>query len=205
MLIIRSNLGNLEILMGKRGKRAVFGNAYVFPGGKVDRGDTLSRPATNLHPDLSRRLSSDPKISTTFALTAVRETFEETGLLLGSPGDVGETGNDSWDQIRGTGLAPNLAKLSYVGHAITPASKAARFNTRFFCAWADDMHGSLQGSGELSDLGFVKPQDALALPMVDVTQYMLHEILRREENGFTPPTTYPFFGYRKNSAYKLFQ
>ena len=79
-------------------------------------------------------------------MAAVRETFEETGLS-GALGDVGETHNESWNQVRTLGLAPDLAKLS-IGHAITPASKAFRFNARFL-SWESDMSGELEAAVNL--------------------------------------------------------
>lgn len=205
MLVLRHGGAGIEVLMGKRGRKAVFSNAYVFAGGKVDREDRLPTPASDLAPDLRHRLSSDPNKSRTFALAAVRETFEETGLILGAPGDLGATGNESWERMRALGLAPDLAKLGYVGHAITPASRAVRFNARFFCAWAEHMTGELGGSGELSDLAFVPVREALELPLVDVTLFMLEEMLRREDNGFATPATYPFFGYRKDRRYHRYR
>jgi len=201
MLVLRTGSNGLEVLMGRRGRKAVFSNAYVFAGGKVDRADRRPIPARDLHPDLGRRLSSDPGKSRAIAMAAVRETFEETGLVLGAPGDLGDTGDASWDDMRALGLAPDLEKLHYVGQAITPASRAVRFNARFFCAWAKDMTGDLGGSGELADLAFIPARDALELPTVDVTQFMLEEILRREAAGFVTPSQYPFFGYRNDRRY----
>ena len=198
LLVLRQGSAGLEVLMGRRGRKAVFSNAYVFAGGKVDRVDRLALPASDLLPDLGQRLSS----ARTFAMAAVRETFEETGLMLGAPGDVGETGSESWDEMRALGLAPDLGKLAYVGHAITPASRAVRFNARFFCAWEQDMTGELGGSGELA---YIPIEDALKLQMVDVTLFMLEEMLRREDNGFATPSSYPFFGYRKDRRYHRYK
>jgi 8-oxo-dGTP pyrophosphatase MutT (NUDIX family) len=205
MLVLRKGAGGLEVLMGRRGRKAVFSNAYVFAGGKVDKIDSAPVPATPLDPDLERRISSSPAKARVFAMAAVRETFEETGLMLGAPGDLGQTGAESWDEMRALGLAPALDKLSYVGHAITPASRVVRFNARFFCAWEEDMTGTLGGSGELADLAYLPIQDALKLQMVDVTQFMLEEMLRREDNDFATPTSYPFFGYRKDRRYHRYK
>lgn len=205
-LIVLRNKGNqLQVLMGRRGRKAVFSNVYVFPGGKLEASDKLTNPASKLRQNLSERISTDTEKSTSFAMAAVRETFEETGLFLGAPGDIGETHNESWNQVRALGLAPALAKLEYVGHAITPASKAFRFNARFFYAWASDMSGQLGGSGELADLAFLDIEKALELPLVDVTQFMLEEIIRRKENDFNIPATYPFFGYRKDRQYQRYK
>ena len=205
MLVLRRGPKGVEILMGRRGRKAVFSNAYVFAGGKVDRVDRQVRPATELAPDLAERISSDRSRASTFAMAAVRETFEETGLLLGASGNPGVTGSESWERIRRLGMAPNLAGLGYVGHAITPASRAVRFNARFFCAWEHDMTGVLGGSGELADLAFIPAVEAVSLPLVDVTRFMLEEMMRREDNGFAAPARYPFFGYRKDRRYHRYR
>tara|TARA_Y100000588_G_scaffold388153_1_gene487680 strand:+ start:815 stop:1390 length:576 start_codon:yes stop_codon:yes gene_type:complete len=191
--------------MGKRGKKAVFSNVYVFAGGKVEKFDYRPKPATGLKGDLSHRISSNPLKSLGFAMAAIRETYEETGLLLGTQGDLGETDSNTWNEIRKKNQAPDLGKLEYVGHAITPASKAVRFNAKFFYAWEHDMTGELAGSGELSDLAFLNLKHALKLPLVDVTQFMLEEIIRRRDGGFITPRTYPFFGYRKNHRYQRYR
>ena len=204
LIILKKDKLGARVLMGKRGRKAVFSNAYVFAGGKVDPEDYLPKPASELHFDITRRISSDPSKAKSFAMAAVREAYEETGFLLGAPGDLGETGNETWNEIRSMNLAPNLEKMHYVGHAITPASKAVRFNARFFYTWAHEMSGTLRGSGELSDLAFLSLQEALTLPMVDVTEFMLEEMIRREQNDFATPTTYPFFGYRKGRQYQRY-
>ena len=201
VIILKNTPTGIQVLMGKRGRKAVFSNAYVFAGGKVDPEDFLPQPASELNPDIVKRISSDPEKSISFAMAAIRESYEETGLLLGAPGDLGETGNSTWDEIRSTNLAPDLKKLNYVGHAITPASKAVRFNARFFYAWEHDMTGQLAGSGELSDLAFLNLSDALNLPMVDVTEFMLGEMIHKEKTSFSTPATYPFFGYRKDRQF----
>ena len=204
LIILKRRRNEVQVLMGKRGKNAVFGNAYVFAGGKVDSEDSLPRSVSELDPNIIKRISSDPLKSQAFAMAAIREAYEETGLLLGAPGDLGETGNSTWDEIRSLNLAPNLEKMRYVGHAITPATKAVRFNARFFYTWENDMIGKLGGSGELSDLSFLSLNDALDLPMVDVTEFMIGEIINREKNNFSEPETYPFFGYRKDRKYQRY-
>ena len=204
LIILKKDELGVQVLMGKRGRKAVFSNAYVFAGGKVDPEDSLPKPASELNPDIARRISSDAVKAKSFAMAAVREAYEETGFLLGASGDLGETGNESWNEIRSMNLAPNLEKMHYVGHAITPASKAVRFNARFFYTWVHEMSGTLSGSGELSDLAFLSLRDALSLPMVDVTEFMLEEMIRREQTDFAIPATYPFFGYRKGRQYQRY-
>ena len=67
------------------------------------------------------------------------------------------------------------------------------------------MYGQLGGSGELNDLAFLDIEKALELPLVDVTQFMLREIIRRKESDFSIPKTYPFFGYRKGRRYQRYR
>ncbi|WP_350053739.1 NUDIX hydrolase [Nisaea sp.] len=187
--------------MGRRGKKAVFGGVFVFPGGKVDAADRSVGVASDLAPELLTRISKDQRRARAFSVAAVRETFEETGLLLAGPADIGSTRHETWLDFAARGIAPDLAKLGYVGHAITPSKRKARFNARFFFAWAEHMSGELGGSGELADLDFFPLHEALKLPLVDVTEFMLLEIQRRNKEKLRPRETYPFFSYRTESPY----
>ena len=201
LIILRRSGDGLDVLMGRRGKKAVFGGVFVFPGGKVDAADRSVGFASDLAPDVLTRISKDQRRARGFSVAAVRETFEETGLLLAGPADVGSTRHETWMDFAARGVAPDLGKLGYVGHAITPSKRKARFNARFFFAWADQMSGELGGSGELADLDFFPLQEALKLPLVDVTEFMLLEIQRRNEENLRPRETYPFFSYRTDSPY----
>ena len=99
------------------------------------------------------------------------------------------------------GVAPDLGRLLYIGHAITPSMRPVRFNARFFMAWADQMTGELGGSGELDDLGYLPIDEALSRPLVDVTTFMLGEIKRRAEADFAPVDAYPYFSWRRGQRY----
>ena len=90
------------------------------------------------------------------ALAAIRETFEETGLIVGHPLAPGEkaprTTSSAWAEFFDTGHLPALDKLDYVARAITPPYRPIRFHARFFITDADHATGTLGGSGELIDL-----------------------------------------------------
>ena len=205
LIVLRREGDEMTVLMGRRGRKAVFSDVYVFPGGKVDASDRRVGEASALAPDILGRLSSNPVHGRSFATAAVRETFEETGLLLADKGDIGTVDKGSWAEMGEMGLAPDLAKLTYVGHAITPSTQPARFNARFFMAWADDLQGELGGSGELADLAFLPLAKAKELPLVDVTSFMLEEIGRRSENDFAAMDGYPFFTYRGGKRYRRYR
>lgn len=199
--MLRRQGEGLEVLMGRRARKAVFGGVFVFPGGKVDAADRSVGFASDLAPDVLTRISKDQRRARGFSVAAVRETFEETGLLLAGPADIGSTKHETWMDFAARGLAPDLGKLGYVGHAITPSKRKARFNARFFFAWAEEMSGELGSSGELSDLDFFPLSEALKLPLVDVTEFMLLEVQRRHVENLAPREKYPFFSYRTESPY----
>lgn len=189
LIIVRHGAGAPELLMGRRTPDASFiPDAYVFPGGQVDAEDAQARPATTLRESVLELLtrSCDAAMAHRLAMAAVRETFEESGLIIGAPGDVGPVGGGAWGRLRSLGLAPDLARLDYVGRAITPESRPKRFHARFFMASFEDASGDLGGDGELLDLRWVPVDRTDGLRLVDVTQFMIGEVRRIVE---APPGT----------------
>ncbi len=205
-LILTRGVGpNCEVLMGRRAARHAFlPGAYVFPGGRVDAGDARMRPATHLDAETSRYLARavGPARARAIAMTAIRETFEETGLLLGAPGDPGPSEDEGWAAIKALGQAPDLARLSYLGRAITPAESPIRFDARFVVADAKHAGGTLGGSGELLDLRWIAIAEALHLTIADVTEFMLGELARHF--AATNRRARPLFRYRKGRAYAVY-
>ena len=106
-------------------------------------------------------------------MAAVRETFEETGLLLAEPGDVGPVCSPAWSAMRAHGVAPALHRLAYVGRAITPVPSQIRFHARFFVTDAQYTTGELGGDSELEDLHWCPLGELARLPTVDVQSFML--------------------------------
>ena len=89
LVLFRREAGRPKVLMGQRHRGHKFmPDAYVFPGGRVDRSDGYVPFARPLRPEVERKLSltASPHRARALALAAVRETFEETGLILGEPG-----------------------------------------------------------------------------------------------------------------------
>ncbi|MHA1537562.1 MAG: NUDIX hydrolase [Alphaproteobacteria bacterium] len=183
LIVLRRTASGLEILMGRRPPKSRFmPDAFVFPGGRVDVGDARVQSATHISAELEAHLtrSCRPARARALAMAAVRETFEETGLLLGAPGSVGGTRNQSWSAIGAGGLAPDLARLDYIARAVTNHDSAIRFDARFFMADAKYFSGTLGGSGELLDLAFVPFEAARGLPSAVITQFVLSEVVRLE-------------------------
>ncbi len=170
--------------MGLRNRRHVFmPNRYVFPGGAVDRSDSRVVPATPLRPDVAARLARacTPARARALAVAAVRETFEETGLMLAGPAVRGAPGpaHDPWPAFTARGLAPALDRLEYLMRAITPPGRTRRFDARFFVTDASAARGELAGNGELEDLGWVSIERALALPIPPITAWALRLVRER--------------------------
>lgn len=181
LIVTRTTRAGLEVLMGRRHRKTRFmPDAFVFPGGRLDPADARAKPATSLKRAVEKHLlhSVTPARARALAMTAVRETFEETGLMLGAEGSVGGTRDEGWAAVRETGLAPDLARLDYVARAITRVASPIRFDARFFLADAAHFSGELGGSGELLDLAFVSLEKARELPSAIITQFMLSEVAR---------------------------
>ena len=112
---------------------------FVFPGGRLDPHDTRMAPLGDLTPEtidrLIDRMRGRPSIARArgLALAAVRETFEETGFILGRPHDGSyRSPGGGWDAFLASGHAPVLSALHYFARAITPPGRTRRFDSRFF-------------------------------------------------------------------------
>ena len=154
---------------------------HVMPGGRVDPPDALPSGFPGApHPAVAAALGGKrPPI--TFLHAALRETFEETGLLAGIPFDGAKAAPTSpfWQAYRNAGLAPDYVGLDYLCRAITPVTSKRRFNTRFFLGDGNHVGGILAGNGELEDLAWHPVAKLAELTLVDVTQYALETALAR--------------------------
>ncbi len=157
LVILRHAAAGPQVLMGKRPRRSRFApDVFVFPGGGVEPGDYLATPLRPLDPDCARRTGATPLLAEALAAAALRETAEETGLQL--PNDHGA--------------------LTLLARAITPTNSPIRFHARFFMTEIDSAGTDHADSHELTDLAFRSIEDALALPLMDVTQAMLGALSR---------------------------
>ena len=204
LIIVRRDSDNPKILMGKRAAGHKFmPNKFVFPGGKVDLGDSRIRPPKDLHASVLKRLMKGCSESRarSLALAAIRETFEETGLVLGEPDSVTiKTRSPHWGAFLQHGINPRLDTLNVIARDITPPYRNRRFDTRFFMVEADiiqgDVHGAPVGSGELLELHWVSLKEAEELELPIITRMILKEVERRLVDGHGPDTEGPFIHFR---------
>src|ERR1041385_6558774 len=126
MLIDRSG-AQPKVLLGRRhaGHKFMPGK-FVFPGGRIEPLDRQMSAVSELHPDMQRKLNErvatpGPDYARAFALAAVREMAEETGLLLGVKRDAPPpTPGEIWAEFAKANIHPDLGNLHFIARAITP-------------------------------------------------------------------------------------
>ncbi|MCP8939869.1 NUDIX hydrolase [Alsobacter sp. SYSU M60028] len=198
-----------KLLMGRRHEGHKFmPGKFVFPGGRVEAGDRRMVAAGALEPKVEERLMARvlrPSASRAraLALAAIRETFEETGLLLGTkefgaPEGVPE---GPWSEFAGHGVFPDLEALHFVARAITPPRRPKRFDTRFFAVDSRAIAGQVEGvvgpNTELVELCWVTTREAQKLDLPVITSVIINELVQRIEAGMPLWKPVPFFYERQ--------
>jgi 8-oxo-dGTP pyrophosphatase MutT (NUDIX family) len=173
LLLYRGAGDDLRVLLGQRHHGHIFmPNAFVFPGGRVSPTDSRVAPASPLRTDVASRLerAATPARARALAVAAIRETFEETGLLVAN----GDGDGTSWHNQ----IGPQLGALDYFFRAITPPERVRRFDARFFFANAESARGELGGDGELINLAWFSLDEIRDLEMAGITRIALAEFRR---------------------------
>lgn len=155
VVLLRDTAGGLEVyLLRRTGTMAFAAGMHVFPGGSVDPRDGEAATVWAGPPpaDWARWLGCDDALARSLVCAAVRETFEESGVLLAGPGDdrvVADTTGAEYERDRARlldrslSMAGMLAERGLVlrsdllrpwAHWITPEFEPRRFDTRFFVA-----------------------------------------------------------------------
>jgi 8-oxo-dGTP pyrophosphatase MutT (NUDIX family) len=200
VVLLRDGKQGMEALLLKRHRSSGFvPGAYVFPGGRTDEADAapeLKERATNFQPR---------GVPHHFWFAAVREVFEETGVLLAR-----EAG-DAWvpsasadarmeelrlklmdglvplhDVLRAANCHVDFSAMVYFAHWITPVAEPRRYDTRFFAAALPDDREVKADPREMTDALWLTPKQALVrfkegtLPMVFPTVRTLEELAKFE-------------------------
>ncbi|QIE45281.1 NUDIX hydrolase [Pseudohalocynthiibacter aestuariivivens] len=199
VIVLRDPTTAPHVLMGQRGAQAAFmPNKFVFPGGAVDAEDADISLAAPLPALCAERLAEDSaqNISHALAVAAIRELWEETGLILGQRGDWSGDIPTDWQSYATTGHRPDASALQFVFRAITPPGRPRRFDARFFLAnaahVATDLDDFSAACEELSHLQWVPLKDARRFDLPFITEVVLAEIAARAGDP-EPPASVPFF------------
>lgn len=169
-----------RVLMGRRLPSQVFlPNKWVFPGGRVDDDDRMLGAMMAEGSGLARTGRDG---DAAFALTAIREMFEETGLFAGRATTAGLDDDvallpPAWRAIWELGLAPDFEHFRPLARAITPPGRPRRFDTWFFmCEWQADRSAAGQPDGELLDIGWFTVTEARALDLPLITRFIVDDV-----------------------------
>jgi 8-oxo-dGTP pyrophosphatase MutT (NUDIX family) len=205
-LILMDRSGRVpKVLMGKRhASHRYMPNKYVFPGGRLEPQDRRMNvagalPAIVEEKLLKRVARPSPSRARAQALAAIRETFEETGLLLGSRafGAPPAPPAGAWSDFAAQGVFPTLENLHFVARAITPPQLPRRFDTAFFFADAGAIAGEIAGrvgpSSELVETVWLPLREARQLDLVDITGFVLDELQCRMALGMRHDLPVPFY------------
>jgi 8-oxo-dGTP pyrophosphatase MutT (NUDIX family) len=202
--------GSFEILLTRRPPEMRFlGGFYVFPGGTVHEEDYSARMlerCREVSGDEARKILGnrhDPQVAIGHWVAAIRELFEEVGVLLcesesGVPIDLrDETTKERFEIkrqavvgdkltfgefLKAEGLFCYLSRLIYFFHRVTPAIYSMRFDTRFYLAALPAHQTPLSRSEEVTHSLWVKPAEALSqvdrhgLPILPPTTTVLEDL-----------------------------
>lgn len=207
--LIVVDLGGPEprFLMGRRhAAHAFMPGVLVFPGGRVEPGDRHMRVYGSLAGHTERNLMAgtsrpNPGLARALALCAVRETFEETGLLVGEGGlGVPPAAPPAWSMFAAHEVYPAPESLHFVARAVTPPRFPRRFDTRFFLAEASNVAKTVDGmcgdDSELVEIAWLSAGEAAGRNIADITRTILAEALARLERGIERDLPVPYFRER---------
>jgi 8-oxo-dGTP pyrophosphatase MutT (NUDIX family) len=193
-----------KVLLGRRhaGHKFMPGK-FVFPGGRIETADALVPAARELDAATAAKLALRPRDADVpapraFPLAAIRETFEETGLMLGTKSDVAPAApNAEWEAFAKAGILPDLSQIHFVARAITPPRRPKRFDTRFFTADAETIAHRVDGvitpDSELVELVWIPIKQAKELDMPPITGIILDELNARVKAGMDHGLPVPFY------------
>ena len=204
-LILIDRSGSIpKVLLGRRHARHRFlPGKFVFPGGRVEIKDRLMPTAAPLHASDTERLMQGvkrPSIAkaAAFALAAIRETYEETGLMLGAPSpNAFPAPAEAWEPFAKAGIIPDLGAVHFISRAITPPGRPRRFDSRFFAAdftaVARQDEGFVGADSELVEVVWMPITEARQLDIPGITAIVLEELQDRIATGMSHDDPVPLY------------
>lgn len=211
LVILDRSGSNPRVLMGKRRDDLVFmAGKYVFPGGRVDPTDRQVPLAADLRPQEAAKLLVQMRGKPTkvrarsLALAAIREAFEEAGLLIGAKGQGNGHVPPNWQSFVAREVIPALDRLTFFARAITPPGRPRRFDTRFFTIDAAAITERIgHNDGELSALDWLTLDEARSLDIPRITRLVLEDLGEQLADGTLDSGTNPVpFYYQRSGSFK---
>ncbi len=196
-LVIVDRTGPPRVLLGRRRPTQIFlPDKFVFPGGRADRSDRQVPSAGDLPCEETRKLLLDMKGGAAnearargLAMAAVRESYEEAGILIGrerssadtAPGlsakaDVSPLPED-WSGFFEQQVEPDLSPLRFLARAITPPGRPRRYDTRFFFVDARAIARTIEPpDDELRDLDWFTIEELRRLDLPNITRAVVEDL-----------------------------
>lgn len=194
LILLRGHGKDTEVLAGRRPLHVKFmPGVHVFPGGAIDPPDRIAWSIESGTDALGHKLAR-------CARAALRETWEEAGVLVGRPAPSRPTPPATRTIERAyisQGVVAAMDLLTYVGRAITPSHSRRRFNTRFFLSDGANVVGEPAASEELEDVRWYPIGQHPLESFRDVTRFMLARALALRSGTATGEV--PLFYWAKNA------
>jgi glyoxylase-like metal-dependent hydrolase (beta-lactamase superfamily II)/8-oxo-dGTP pyrophosphatase MutT (NUDIX family) len=184
LVVVRDAPEGIEVLLSRRAERGDHNSgAWVFPGGIVDPGDAQAATCcAGLDEELANERLGVKSGALSYYVAAVRECFEESGLLFAADarGEIVPLDGDAAAALRAWrgplhrgertmvelcnafGLTLALDRLVYLSHWLTPLGRAKRFDTRFFIAAVPPTQTAEFDGTEMVEQLWLRPEEALA-------------------------------------------
>ncbi len=174
VIVVRPGAGAPEIFMVRRHEKSSFGSAYAFPGGVVDPEDSEVHEFCHglTSAEANSRLGIEDN-GLDYYSAAVRELFEEAGVLLANLSSLDEDlvsvrdalndGSLNWAEfVTQSKLLLDCSDLHYISHWITPPLMPKRYSTRFFLTTLPEGQDAVHCGGELTESCWATAADMLA-------------------------------------------
>lgn len=207
LIVIDRTSGTGKVLLGRRNAAHVFmPGKFVFPGGRVDATDHRVRVAAPLDAEVEKRLmmrsrKTGAAKARSFAVAAVREAYEETGLCLGTFTEGAALDHDPKRKFVEAGLLPDLACLHFIARAVTPPRLVRRFDTRFFAADASAIKHRIEDvvgpETELVELVWLPIGEAVTHDLPPIVRQVLLDLGERIAVGMPHDAPVPFYFFSK--------
>jgi 8-oxo-dGTP pyrophosphatase MutT (NUDIX family) len=216
LIIVDGATGEPRILMGRRHPDQIFlPNKFVFPGGRSEPSDHIVPSTSELTEHAVNKLLHDmkgqpsPRRARALALAALRETYEETGLLIGSnhaDSDAALPNNAQqiWHDFFAEGVRPALSPLTFLARAITPPGRPRRYDTRFFLIDAAHIvKRTAPKDDELSDVDWFTLDELRGLDMPNITRAIIEDLAEHLAGSAEDRAAWPVpFYYFKASTFE---
>ena len=174
VVLARAGVADPEIFMVRRHERSSFGSAHAFPGGVVDPEDAeVHEFCEGLSSAEANTRLGVPDGGLDYYASAIRELFEESGVLLADFSNVDENisavrdalndGSQNWAEfVTRNALSLHCGELNYISHWVTPLHEPKRYSTRFFLSKLPEGQNAEHCGGELTESCWATATEILA-------------------------------------------